>query len=275
LSGTNNIYVYYTSPITQVIAPSQGTVQTAQLGNITNIASGNSSLTLQTGSSNTTALTVDTSQNVGIGTSTPGVKLDLNGGDFRIQQSASTARQRFIAGSNQWNVETSNSTNQYAIYDAVAGLARIVINSSGYITTPYQPSFMVGFTTGGNLSLADGVLITFNDKTSGSCFDVSGSFNTSTSRFTAPVTGVYLFMVTIASATIGGYSVQMKKNGTSIGNSVDTFAGFMYNAAGNTQDMITSLQVQLNSSDYVEVFTRNGAYSVYKNHSWFLGRLVG
>jgi len=37
------------------------------LGNITNIASGNSSLTLQTGSGNTTAVTVDTSQNVGIG----------------------------------------------------------------------------------------------------------------------------------------------------------------------------------------------------------------
>ena len=30
-SGTSNIYVYYTSPITQVIAPSQGTVGTAQL----------------------------------------------------------------------------------------------------------------------------------------------------------------------------------------------------------------------------------------------------
>jgi hypothetical protein len=68
LSGTNNIYVYYTSPITQVIAPGQGTVNTTALGNITNIASGNSSLTLQTGASNTTAVTVDTSQNVGIGT---------------------------------------------------------------------------------------------------------------------------------------------------------------------------------------------------------------
>jgi len=67
LSGTNNIYVYYTSPITQVIAPGQGTVNTTALGNITNIASGNSSLTLQTGSGNTTAVTVDTSQNVGIG----------------------------------------------------------------------------------------------------------------------------------------------------------------------------------------------------------------
>ena len=31
LSGTNNIYVYYTSPITQVIAPGQGTVTTAAL----------------------------------------------------------------------------------------------------------------------------------------------------------------------------------------------------------------------------------------------------
>jgi hypothetical protein len=74
-SGTNNIYVYYTSPITQVIAPGQGTVQTTQLGNITNIASGNSNLTLQTGSTPTTAVTIDTSQNVGIGTSSPSRKL--------------------------------------------------------------------------------------------------------------------------------------------------------------------------------------------------------
>jgi len=71
LSGTNNIYVYYTSPITDVIAPGQGTVNTTSLGNITNIASGNSSLTLQTGSGNTTAVTVDTSQRVGFGTSSP------------------------------------------------------------------------------------------------------------------------------------------------------------------------------------------------------------
>ena len=78
LSGTNNIYVYYTSPITQVIAPGQGTVNTTALGNITNIASGNSSLTLQTGSGNTTAVTVDTSQNVGIG-GTPTQKLDVVG----------------------------------------------------------------------------------------------------------------------------------------------------------------------------------------------------
>jgi hypothetical protein len=78
LSGTNNIYVYYTSPITQVIAPGQGTVNTTALGNITNIASGNSSLTLQTGSGNTTAVTIDTNQNVGIGTASPANKLHVS-----------------------------------------------------------------------------------------------------------------------------------------------------------------------------------------------------
>jgi hypothetical protein len=61
-----------------VIAPGQGTVNTTALGNITNIASGNSSLTLQTGSGNTTAVTIDTSQNVGIGTASPATLLHLS-----------------------------------------------------------------------------------------------------------------------------------------------------------------------------------------------------
>ena len=61
-SGTNNVYVRYLSTTTQVITPSQNSVGTAQLGTITNIASGNSSLTLQTGSTPTTAVTIDTSQ---------------------------------------------------------------------------------------------------------------------------------------------------------------------------------------------------------------------
>ena len=59
-SGTNNIYVYYTSPITQVIAPGQNTVYPSSL-------------------STTNALYWDTSGNVGIGTSSPSYKLDVTG----------------------------------------------------------------------------------------------------------------------------------------------------------------------------------------------------
>jgi hypothetical protein len=68
-----------------VIAPGQGTVNTTALGNITNIASGNSNLTLQTGSGNTTAVTVDTSQNVLVNTTT-------GYGKFTVQNNAGTGK---------------------------------------------------------------------------------------------------------------------------------------------------------------------------------------
>jgi hypothetical protein len=69
-SGTNNIYVYYTSPITQVIQPGQGTVGTAQIQNGAVIPAD-----LSTG-----APTWDTSSNFAIGSSTIGSSgLSLSG----------------------------------------------------------------------------------------------------------------------------------------------------------------------------------------------------
>jgi len=82
LSGTNNIYVYYTSPITQVIAPGQGTVTSASFGAITNFTTtGNTILgdastdTLNVGNGD---LVKDASGNVGIGTSSPTVRLNVS-----------------------------------------------------------------------------------------------------------------------------------------------------------------------------------------------------
>jgi hypothetical protein len=150
LSGTNNIYVYYTSPITQVIAPSQGTVQTAQLGNITNIASGNSSLTLQTGSSPTTAVTVNTSQNVGIGTASPTGKLNVvtdnthNGGSTFDSTGTTQAWFRDTdAGSNLKNWGIQSSGGDFNIIKANDDRA------SGFVTPVY-------LTTTGNFAFNSG-----------------------------------------------------------------------------------------------------------------------
>jgi len=86
LSGTNNIYVYYTRPITQVIAPGQGTVTATSMASSTGTGAGvfqtsptittptistitsaaATALTLQ--SAGTTAVTIDTSQNLLVGT---------------------------------------------------------------------------------------------------------------------------------------------------------------------------------------------------------------
>lgn len=52
------------------------------------------SLQIQTGSTPTTAVTVDASQNVGIGTASPSAKLDVNGGFLQVETSG-TATGRF------------------------------------------------------------------------------------------------------------------------------------------------------------------------------------
>jgi len=66
-TGSNNIWIEYASLSTQAVAPSAGTVNTAQLGSISNINSVASNLTLQT--NGTTALTVDLNNFIGVGTS--------------------------------------------------------------------------------------------------------------------------------------------------------------------------------------------------------------
>jgi hypothetical protein len=93
-SGTSNIYVRYLSTTTQAITPSQNSVGTSQLGTITNITSGNTALTLQTGLTPTTGLTVNTVQGVfvpncfGVGGATPATS--GAGISFPATQSASS-----------------------------------------------------------------------------------------------------------------------------------------------------------------------------------------
>jgi hypothetical protein len=98
-SGTNNIYVYYTSPITQVIQPGQGTVGTAQFasGVTINFADGSASAPSITNDGDTNtgiffpaadtiafsegsseAMRIDSTGNVGIGTSSPTAKTTIS-----------------------------------------------------------------------------------------------------------------------------------------------------------------------------------------------------
>jgi hypothetical protein len=167
LSGTNNIYVYYTSPITQVIAPGQGTVNTTALGNITNIASGNSSLTLQTGSSPTTAVTIDTSQNVGIGTTSPNKKLEVRNGVLMAGNASQVLVGRYdgsfpgTATNGYFSLDTNNN-------DGTNGGLTIKTLTSDSLTEKMRidssGNLLVGATTGTNgriiakQTIADNVL---------------------------------------------------------------------------------------------------------------------
>jgi hypothetical protein len=145
-AGSNNIWIEYASLSTQAVAPSAGTVNTVQLGTISNINSVGSSFTLQTNSN--TAITVDQSGNLGLG----------NSGNLNY-----SARLKVYAGSNQQvaefygggsNYQSKISlTNDYsgaavgslsgnlAFYANDAGTERMRVDTSGRLLVGSQTSY--------------------------------------------------------------------------------------------------------------------------------------
>jgi hypothetical protein len=146
LSGTNNIYVYYTSPITQVIAPGQGTVTSDSFGTITNFTTtGNTVLgdaTTDTLTVGVTGIVKDSSGNVGIGTASPTQKLHVNssGAAIGIFQSTLAAgntncETRYISTNRTWGVGQNiiQTSSIFEVADITANATRLAINSSGYV----------------------------------------------------------------------------------------------------------------------------------------------
>ena len=144
---------------------------------------------------------------------------------------------------------------------------RLVIDASGRVTKPAHPAFFaVG--NAGQTSYGSGAQIVIVNEQ----WDRNNNFSTSTGRFTAPVTGAYMF-------TYGFYSYEASKQfAIKLNNSdyvpSDT-AGLI--DAKNTSEMCNgTMLLYLTANDYVTVGYRSGnSGSVYLNHCWFGGYLIG
>lgn len=274
--------------MTIIFDGTQGITTPAETANnsvTTPVVKSGSALTLQTNGS-TTAVTIDTSQNVGIGTSSPGCKLD-------VYNSAAAAanneifRLRWVTSTTAGHSGDLNFTNQSGtpigrisniIQDGTnVALAfstygnslaeRMRIDSVGRVTKPYQPAFHVRVNDANYITTSP---VPFTNVV----FDVGSNFNTSTYRFTAPIAGkYYLFLNMYLTANVNQDSYpRFRINGSFVQYS------YLYQTAGGTihNTVVMNRIFNLSVGDYVDVtFAGNGTYYGGNQETNFYGYLLG
>ena len=151
--GSNNIWVRYVSLNTSSITPSSGTVGTAQLGSIESI---NSATSLDLKTEGISVLTLNASQNVGVGTSSPTQKLQV-AGNVAIQGSTSglvTIQAPAVAGAVNVTLPTVSGTVN--VSDSILSLSASV--ASNNLTVTLNPTTL----TFRNVNLTSGIPVSVN-----------------------------------------------------------------------------------------------------------------
>lgn len=142
----------------------------------------------------------------------------------------------------------------------------VTIDSAGRVTTPYQPAFDVAY-SGSGYGLKNPVI--FNV----AYLNVGGHYSTSTGRFTAPVSGSYIFYTAFIKNNFSGTARRrFEKNATDPlgGRHLRLDSGQNFGDNGTMQATI-----YLNAGDYVTVAHTEGSSYGSTQYDYFGGYLIG
>jgi hypothetical protein len=226
------------------------------------VTSADNSGSLQLATNNgTTAVTIDTSQNVGIGTASPTARLDVRRSttDGLIAEFHQSSGYGIDIASSDTVASISSGYLQAFTFKTDSGsgqVERMRIDSSGRVTMPSQPTFTVR-KSNGTTSTAAGIIV-FNAVS----VNVGSHYNNANGRFTAPIAGRYLFIFTGASQATSDFGFLINGTGTN-------YSG--YATGSNTTSTATAI-FNLNANDYVQV----EALATYRgeNHNMWCGCLI-
>jgi hypothetical protein len=218
------------------------------------------------------AITVDGS-NVGIGTSSPQATAEISGGldnRLRINSTDGTTSNDYgidfsTAGVVRGGIRYNAGNNHLALY-GYDNAERMRIDSSGRVTTPYQPAFIASG-PGQYETFGSDVDIQFTSVLN----NTGGYYNGSTGRFTAPVTGYYLFSVHLFHGSGNADRLTLARNGAHVAN---PYIGNLSSAA--TINPISAQQiVYCTAGDYITVRSVNYSHQYFMGHCGFAGRFLG
>ena len=120
-------------------------------------------------------------------------------------------------------------------------------------------------------SVAADYVIPFNDVSTGDSFDTGGNFNTSTYKYTAPTTGVYLFwfsMYTAQSDVSNGFGFLKNSSDLDLQQDASNYLAWANNADDKTLSF--TCVIPLTSGDTMAVMAAT-ASDYYTGHSQWGG----
>ena len=142
---------------------------------------------------------------------------------------------------------------------------------SSFISNPNNPAF---YAQGSGTVVMSGAARFEYISFSSAPTNIGGYFNTSNSRFTAPIAGTYYFWLQAATtdATSTGPEIFIFKNGSSVNNVAISYNSAFYNTFG------AAYIIDLQANDFVQhaVQNNNGTtFTLERGRSRFAGYLIG
>jgi hypothetical protein len=240
----------------------------------------------------TSSLRVDPSNDViGIMTASPSTgqyndwSVDIASGRVRIggQRSGGTAGISLGTGTptGTWYNGTAfigldGAANSSQVGFWHSGAWRMLITNGGVVTTPFQPVFKAHLLTGGGtVSVANGGIIPL----SATSLNVGSCFNTSNYRFTAPISGTYVFGGQLRFDQDQAYIHSMPFVNGAMSRQNDELPG-LTGAGGSGQGFtagVFSYLRYLNTNDYIQFGIYNsvgGSFNV-QSQTFIFGYLQG
>lgn len=150
---------------------------------------------------------------------------------------------------------------------ATNGVDRLVIDSSGRIRMPYQPAFFAQ--SGSGTQTSTGTITGYGSV----AFNVGSAYDNSTSIFTAPVAGKYLFMVGVYPRGSGDLATQVYKNGSAGYNEL-YLNGSTDGGPGGVLTCMLDMAVGDTARPVLQVNTRGGILKG-GNYNFFAGYFLG
>lgn len=197
---------------TELVGGFRTYVDGTNLSNVVNIRRDGQ---LQIGSTAASAMYWDNTNNrVGIGTATPGVKLDVHSGADNIAQLNRTGAgksllQYLLTGTARWATGFDNTNGNYTIYDAVNATDRVVVTNTGRLGVGTNAPSAKVYIQGTDSATAGSHLIIQGTGTAGFAFaDYSG-----TNTYSA----IYPSGVSPASRSFTNYLLISNLTGTDVG----------------------------------------------------------